>query len=247
MHAKRLQYLLRHIGATTINKSQGETLPLGLAVEITKQYSPWEKGQIVVALSRTKTSSLTIIVGERNYAIQKTWELIIIGNQWTQYTANILKMITINMAHHHSEENSSFDYPSNYPFQLINGNVLPTDNTGYVYCLVSTKYFEKIYIGETKCISQRLIQHNSGTGSLSTENIRYRPWAVASFICGLAHMNRQERMGMERRWKIHVEEMQQRGQQNSWWWINIGQHLVQMYNSGSNTENIRFVRLITLD
>ena len=112
---------------------------------------------------------------------------------------------------------------------------------------MSTRYFEKIYIGETKCISQRLIQHNSGTGLLSTDNIRYRPWAVAAFICGLAHMNRQERMGMERRWKLHVEEMQQRGQQNSWSWINIGEHLVQMYNSGSNTENIRFVRLITLD
>ena len=116
MHAKRLQYSLKHIGAITINKLQGETLPLGLAVEITKQYLLWEKGQIVVALSRTKTASLTIIVGERNYAIQKIWELILLSNQWTRYTALILKMITINLVQNYSEENSLFDYSSNYPF-----------------------------------------------------------------------------------------------------------------------------------
>ena len=43
LQAKRLQYLLKHIGAITINKSQGETLASGLAVEITKDFSPWEK------------------------------------------------------------------------------------------------------------------------------------------------------------------------------------------------------------
>ena len=71
MQAKRMQYSLKHIGATTINKSQGATLSLGLAVEITKEYAPWEKGQIVVCLSRTTMSANTIIVGERNYAIKK--------------------------------------------------------------------------------------------------------------------------------------------------------------------------------
>lgn len=246
MHAKRLQYSLKHIGATTINKCQGETLPLGLAVEITKEYSPWEKGQIVVAMSRTKTAELTIIVGEKNYAIQKMWELILLFNQWTKYTDSILKMISINSSQN-EVESDTFDYTSVYPFRLINGNVLPTDNTGYVYCLISKRHFEQIYIGETRCISQRLIQHNSGAGSTSTNNIRYRPWAVAAFICGLAHMNKSERMSLERRWKLYVEELQQRGQQDSWSWINIGEYLVQMYNSGSNSEKIRFIRLVTSD
>ena len=69
-------YSLKHIGAITINKSQGETLPLGLAVEITEKYSPWEKGQIVVVLSRTNNASSTIVVGDKQYAIQKMWEMI---------------------------------------------------------------------------------------------------------------------------------------------------------------------------
>ena len=45
--------LQKKIGAITINKSQGETLHLGLSVEITEAYSPWDEGQIVVFLSRT--------------------------------------------------------------------------------------------------------------------------------------------------------------------------------------------------
>ena len=39
--ARRTQYALKHIGATTINKSMGSTLPHGIATEITPQYSPW--------------------------------------------------------------------------------------------------------------------------------------------------------------------------------------------------------------
>ena len=63
--ARRLQYSLKHIGATSINKSQGATLRYGIAVEISEQYSPWESGQIVVSLSRLETSKYTIIVGEK--------------------------------------------------------------------------------------------------------------------------------------------------------------------------------------
>ena len=190
--AKRLQYSLKHIGAITINKSQGETLPMGIAVEITRQYSPWEKGQIVVSLSRTTNSKMTVIVGEKQFAIQKIWELITIANQWTLYTANILSLILLNT--NAVQEQNTLELCNSYPFCLNDGTILPTDSTGFVYCLISKKYFDHIYIGTTKSISQRLIQHNSGTGSSSTQNIRYRPWAVAAYICGLGHMSIAERM-----------------------------------------------------
>ena len=71
-----LQYCLKHIGEITINKCQGETLSSGIAIEITEQYSPWEKDQIVVALNRTPNSISTIIDGEKMYTINKMWELI---------------------------------------------------------------------------------------------------------------------------------------------------------------------------
>ena len=160
--------MLKHIGAITINKAQGETLPLGIAVEITEQYSPWEKGQIVVALSRTTTSKMTVIVGEQSFAVNKIWELITMANQWTRYTANILEMISLNSSS--IQQQSVFGLPEFYPFCLNDGAILPTDSTGFVYCLVSKNNPDYIYIGETKCLTQRLIQHNSGSGSSSTNN-----------------------------------------------------------------------------
>ena len=114
IHTKRLQYSLKHIGAITINKSQGETLPLGIAIEITQQYSLWEKGQVVVALSRTTNSQMTVIVGEKTYAIEKIWELITIANQWTLYTAKVLSMISLNS--NSIQEPTNFNFPDSYPF-----------------------------------------------------------------------------------------------------------------------------------
>ena len=55
--AQRKQYALKHIGACTINKSQGDTIVLGVALEISQNDTcPWEKEQCVVAFSRTQTS-----------------------------------------------------------------------------------------------------------------------------------------------------------------------------------------------
>ena len=52
--------------------------------------------QIVVALSRTTSAKMTIIVGEREYASNKMWELITTYNQWTQCTKHVLDIITVN-------------------------------------------------------------------------------------------------------------------------------------------------------
>ena len=143
LQAKRLQYSLKHIGAITINKSQGETLPMGIAVKVTKQYSPWEKGQIVVALSRTTNSKMTIIVGEEDFALKKIWELITIANQWTLHTGNILSMISVNSTS--TQERNIVDMRETYPFNFNDGAILPTDSTGYVYCLVSKNCCDHIY------------------------------------------------------------------------------------------------------
>ena len=113
--ARRLQYSLKHIGATTINKSMGQTLPYGIAVKITKEYSSWESGQIVMALSRSESPEQTIIVGNKTFAINKMWELITTCNQWTRHTKHILDVITINR-NSPSPDQHMFDYPQVYPF-----------------------------------------------------------------------------------------------------------------------------------
>ena len=93
--------------------------------------------------------------------------------------------------HWNNQNNYSIDYNEAYPFQITDGDIIPTDRTEYIYCLISKRYHDEIYIGQTQCLSQRLINHNSGHGSYSTNSIQKRPWAVAAYICGLSHLGHQ--------------------------------------------------------
>ena len=65
--ARCKQYAMGNVGALTINKSQGDTIPTGLAVEISETCSPWQKEQLVVFSSRTKWAHDMIIVDVLEY------------------------------------------------------------------------------------------------------------------------------------------------------------------------------------
>ena len=57
-----------------------------------------------------------------------------------------------------------FDVPRVYPFKVVHFG-LPTDNTGYVYCLVSKRDHGEIYIGTAKNITQRQDDHKTHTAA----------------------------------------------------------------------------------
>mmetsp|Transcript_28417 Transcript_28417/g.59223 ORF Transcript_28417/g.59223 Transcript_28417/m.59223 type:complete len:556 (+) Transcript_28417:675-2342(+) len=171
IQARRKQYLLKHIGTITINKAQGTTLSLGIAIKITKEYSSWESGQIVVSLSQSTTLGMTIIVGERSFAIKKMWELITMFNQWTHYTHHMLDLISVNRVGN-AQAQQVFDYPEVYPFRLQDSTI-PKNSTGYAYCLISKRYMVRIYIRKTENLSQRIVRHNAGTGATGTADPRY--------------------------------------------------------------------------
>ena len=174
--AQRIQYALKHIGEITIDRTLRLTLPAGIAVEISSNFSPWNKEQIVVVLSRTHVPEMTVIVGGQEFAIQKMWELITCANQWTNYMERVTNVISINT---NDDDVRVFDVCRVYPFKVLHYG-LPTDNSGYVYCLVSKRDHGEIYIGTTVNISERLPQHNSNSGgSLGTANPSLKPWAVA--------------------------------------------------------------------
>ena len=246
MRARRMQYSLKHIGATTINKSMGSTLPHGIAVEISKKYSPWEAGQVVVLLSCSLAPKLTVIVGcaDGTFAVNNMWELITIGNQWTMYSSMILNAITGNGNDIVLGE-CTFDYPKAYPFRKRDAE-LPTDTTGYVYCLFSQPKPHLIYIGETQCLAQRYNQHQTGRGSAGTRNPSDRPWVLAAYISGMAHMTTRGRMSVEKSWKEEVRSMKQRGIDDSHLWILAGERVAARYNMGctDQADHILFVPMI---
>lgn len=49
----------------------------------------------------------------------------------------------------------------------------------YVYILKSKNHPHQIYIGQTKCVEDRLSTHNNGG---STHTAKYKPWDLVCFI-----------------------------------------------------------------
>lgn len=243
-HAKRKQYSLKHIGALTINKSQGDTLPAGLAIEFKRVgEAPWEKSQIVVAFSRATSAAKTIVVGPKSFAINHMWELITTRTQWTDLMENILDQVTINAAGSEGVPNF-IDFPRNYPFRVCDAS-LPNDNTGYVYILVSLRNRLFTYIGEADNVNTRERDHNSGHGAIGTANPADRPFKVAAYITGLSHLTRAERMSLENQWRYHRNRVQVDDPFNI---INSGMRVVESCNNSyaddGRPERIHFVRLV---
>ncbi len=77
-----------------------------------------------------------------------------------------------------------------YPYRVSKINV-PTDKTGFVYFIVSMCDFDKEYIGQKKCLTRRLQEHNSGCGLMSTCDPFYRLHCVAAYITGLGALERR--------------------------------------------------------
>ena len=106
-------------------------------------------------LSCSVSPDLTVIVGDTDgtFTINKKWELITIGTQWTRYSAMILSAIPVNGSDNALGERT-FDHPQVYLFRQRNAD-LPTDTIGYVYCLYLVPKCHLIYIGSLSSDNQR--------------------------------------------------------------------------------------------
>ena len=110
---------------------------------------------------------------------------------------SVLSLITVNQ--NFVVEFNHVMTQRTYPFR-VSDVALPQCNTGYVYMLISIKDMNFTYIGATLSIRKRIQQHNSGVGSVSTEPLHLRPYALLAYICGF-NSNRELLYYIERRWK----------------------------------------------
>jgi len=243
--AKRKQYSLKHIGALTINKSQGDTIVNGLAIEVSSDStSPWEKAQVVVAFSRTKTASMTIIVGTKTYAINRLWDLITTPTQWTHLMENILDQVTINRSG--GDDLPDFiDYPTYYPFRMCEARI-PSDNTGIIYILFSEREPRFTYIGECEDLTKRMTDHNGGHGSFGTSNPSQRPFYPAGFISGLGHCDKAGRLSLESHWRYYRNTLPESADRFDV--LNQGLRVVNYHNENQERagrpERITFTRMV---
>ncbi len=141
------QYAMRHTGSGTINKETGNTINGQCAIEMFEACCPWAKEQIVVMLSCTHIASNTIIVGKTKFAIDKIWNLITIGMQWTASIAQLLDRLSANgNGGPICAVDTVISFPSMYPYRISDIS-LSSDSTGFVYILVSVKDCSRTYVG----------------------------------------------------------------------------------------------------
>jgi hypothetical protein len=211
IQAKRTQYALRPLGASTIDKSQGLTLSDGIAIEISPDNAPWAKYQVVVFLSRSKLAEKTVIVGNMQFAIDLMCNLIQKCNQYSKLVSGIVKMLTVNGGGEDGVEPSfGIDLQRCFPFRSIAFSI-PVDSCGFAYILYSIRDRRVTYTGETQNMRRRLLQHNSGVGSEGTAPVSLRPWSIGAIIFGPKMRNKQTRLFVEQKWR---DSIRNRGRTN---------------------------------
>ena len=98
IQGKRKQYGLRHRVINTIHGAQGETLP-EMATEISAanpNFNVWDRGQMIVLLTRTRRAKDTIFVGYKRDTLDALKQLLLTRTQWSEYVDKVLSIVTVN-------------------------------------------------------------------------------------------------------------------------------------------------------
>ena len=98
LQGRRKQYGLKPYVSLTIHSAMGDTLQY-MATQISSNDSNfhlWDKGQLVVILSRTKLARNSIFVGPKNDTLNALTELLMKKTQWSDYIEEVLSLVTIN-------------------------------------------------------------------------------------------------------------------------------------------------------
>ena len=196
----REQYGLRHRISMTIHAVMGSTVStLVLHVGSSKDKGLWEKAQVVVSLSRTKTSNDVYFIGDSNTITDILWKALLKRNQFDEYIEYLVKKLcgdddskafTINQSSHHPFRPKDVQLPN------------PTDYCCYI--LVSVQDPSYTYVGQTINLRKRLNQHNSFAGGTSSTNRQHlKPWALLAYVVGFE--SRDTCRAFEREWQCSIE------------------------------------------
>ena len=141
----RQQYSLRHVGSSTIDKQMGNTISGRCAFECTAHCCAWNKRQVVVALSRTHAASDVIIVGPKDEAINRLWQLITTSTQWSDYEDMVLERLSITgSGANHQGPPRPLEYAESFPYRICD---IALPSAPAVYMLVSVRDFDRDYVG----------------------------------------------------------------------------------------------------
>jgi hypothetical protein len=138
----RRQYGLQHYVSSMVHGIQGSTLQK-LASQISNKdahYRLWEKGQLVVLLSRTKRGVDTIFVGNKEETLDMLCEVLCFCSQFMEYMEHILDTLS------GKELEAPVVEAYMNPYRPCD-TALPRDASRYCYLLVSSRDWTTMYIG----------------------------------------------------------------------------------------------------
>ena len=134
MFRRRKQYGLPHHVVIPVHAAMGDTLSMmitRLSVQV-RNFTMWDKGQLIVILSRTKFAKNSIFVGPKDETLEAFRHLILLKTCWSEHMERNLDVVTLNQ-----EEEDVFRVLNTTTFpHLIRDIVLPQCNTGYVYMFI---------------------------------------------------------------------------------------------------------------
>ena len=226
---KRKQYGLKHYVSATIHAAMGDTLvKMATSISTTdNNFSLWDKGQLVVILSRTKVGKNSIFVGQKDETLASFRMLLMKKTQWSDYIEEVLDLVTINTSRdvQNVAQNRVMTQTA-FPFRNCDVS-LPQCQTGFVYMLLSIRHRNFAYIGTTNCIRTRIQRHNRGTGAMETAPSYLRPFALYAYICGFGGCRRDLRYYIEAKWKEKRDELIGQGINNPREWALSGNDVIQ--------------------
>lgn len=201
MKARRKQLPVVPDGFTTVHKCIGQTHD-GVAIKLSlrdRNYKFWLREQLLVSVSRVRARRNIYLVGEELDIKSAMSELLDIEpRRWREISVMVHLTDMIG-----DGANAVVSHAANVPL-LVHPTALPDENIGYVYFLAAHKHQEHGYVGETKRLRTRLLQHNSPCGGSVQTNIDFlKPFIVLAYVCGFSHagddeQNKRERKEFER-------------------------------------------------
>lgn len=226
-----------------------------LSIKINEKYFPWDKGQVVVELSRNKSHKKIILVGSETFSKEKAIERMYLtlcqATHWTGLMEMIVENVSIKPNSSESSTVKLINYAEMYPYRVCDVDI-PHSNSGFVYMLSSTHVNKKFYVGQTENLVVRINDHNMGRGAKPTKIKAYQPWSPVSFMCNMSHLSKPQRELLERDWQqLNYESVASNGSASMQAFIDNGQTVADKYNTREVEQNrpqnqINYIKLVEL-
>ena len=221
--AQRAQFPLHSRVAATIHRAMGCNLNY-VVTQVSKTRNDagyiWDRGQVVVLLSRTPRLKNIYFVKEptqtKKDIAETLLDILSKAPQYYNYMKHLIDRIGIRFVPslHRQEQNTSLTSSriitlKSYPFRPMDFQ-LPDENIctmGFTYILLSLHTRKSVYVGSCRNIAARLAQHNKFFTSEEhkTAPTHLQPWALLGFICGFNQKDQKQKL--ERAWQHEIRNI----------------------------------------